>query len=156
MNYKTILLSLTIAATAVTLNSCAPNIGGNDYTVGQTGEMNALGVGHIVSKKAVKVYAKDKGVGDIAGGVTGAVLGSAVGGGRGAVVGAIGGAVAGGVVGNKIEKAANEQTGYRYIVKTTAGHEFSVVQGATPDLKVGQKVTIVYGKKLRVVNYEGN
>lgn len=118
--------------------------------------MDALGVGHIVAKKAVKVYAKDKGVGDVAGGAAGAVAGSAIGGGRGAILGAIGGAVAGGVVGNKIEKAANEQTGFRYIVKTTAGREFAVVQGAQPNLHVGEKVTIIYGKKLRVVKYEGN
>ena len=119
--------------------------------------MDQVGKGTIVSKKAVTVRADDSHVGALAGGVTGAALGSGISGNtRGSIVGGVGGAVIGGVLGDKIENAVNQQSGFQYIVKTSKGDEFSVVQGKDPVLNVGETVTIIYGRKLRVVPYEGN
>ena len=153
-----LLITVLSAGTLLALTACAPDIGGDDYTVGQTGQMNNVGTGVIISKQAVTVTADNSGVGDIGGAVIGGAAASTLGGDStaGTLVAGTAGAIAGGILGDKIEKAVNQQKGYRYFVKTSEGKTIAVVQGASPELDVQQKVTIIYGSKTRLIPYQGN
>jgi len=158
MKLRNLLFILVGSATLLALTACAPDIGGNDYNVGQAGQLNQVGKGTIISKEPVTVYADNSGVGDIGGAVIGGAAASQLGGDStaGTIIAGSAGAIAGGIIGDKIEKAVNQQTGYRYFVKTTDGKTFAVVQGKSPELQVHQQVTIIYGQKTRLIPYQGN
>jgi outer membrane lipoprotein SlyB len=134
------------------LYGCMRNISPDTYAVGSVGQVNRAVKGMIVNARQVNVSGSQSGLGAAAGAGAGGVAGSAIGGAaRENIVGAIGGAVVGGVIGAMVEEGATRQQGMEYVVETENGSLITVVQGAEPQLVVGQKVIVIYGQRSRVI-----
>jgi outer membrane lipoprotein SlyB len=146
-------LTKTLVATtfaALTLVGCAPSISPDTYTTSSAGQVNRVIAGRIVSARPVHVsgdtYTDGGGmVGTLAGGAAGAIAGSSIGGGRGSLLAGLGGALIGAGLGNMAEKKLTSQEGMEYIIKTKDGQMLTIVQSATPALRVGQHVLLQYG-----------
>ncbi|MBX9745214.1 MAG: glycine zipper 2TM domain-containing protein [Chlamydiales bacterium] len=153
-------LVASLLTTTIFLSACAPRLGGNDYSVSNAGDLGEILPGTIVGRKVVKIAGRDAGkentpgVGALIGGGTGALLGSQIGGGRGRyATGAVGGLL-GGIAGHYAEKALTEQEGFEYQIRLDSGKSVSIVQGAEPNLGVGQRVNVLVstsGKRSRVL-----
>lgn len=147
-----------LLSVAVLVGGCTPRIGGQDYSVSDSGYMSQRWTGVILSMRPVTISNQKPGdqgkpgAGTVVGGVTGAVAGSAIGKGHGSLaVGALG-AVAGGVAGHFVEKELSRQQGFEYEVRLDDGRTISLAQGAEPKLSVGQTVLVIKGKeRTRVV-----
>jgi outer membrane lipoprotein SlyB len=157
---KKIIISSALVASLVVLSGCAPNIGGNDYSVAGSGQVSETWPGVIVAKRVVQVNAKnpenqnDPDIGMLGGGVAGAVLGSQIGSGSGSIVAGTLGALGGAAAGHFAQKKLTEQQGYEYQVKLDDGRLLTLTQGRDPDMFVGQRVLMVVpqgGGRSRVV-----
>lgn len=155
---KKILLSCVLVIASVLVTGCTPDIGGQDYSVGDSGNFSETLYGTIVSMRPVSIDNRDPkdqgkpGTGASAGMATGAILGSQVGGGRGRVVGLGLGALGGAVAGNFIENKLSKQQGFEYTIKLDDGRTISVAQGKEPTLSASQRVMVIIGsERTRVV-----
>lgn len=154
-----ILWSSVLALSLLCASGCTPNIGGQDYSVGDSGHMSQTFPGTIVSMRSVVIAnqsPKDQGkmgAGAVVGGLAGGVLaGSAIGKGTGSLAAGAVGALAGGALGHYAEKEMTRQNGVEYSVKLDDGRLISIAQGLEPRLSVGQRVTVIQGKeRTRVV-----
>jgi len=151
MTFQSLSKSILAVSMVAMLSSCAPKIGGNDYSVKGAGEISQTYFGVITAARPVTVHAADPtkpGMGAVAGAGTGAVLGSLVG--RGATPWLVGaaGALAGGAAGHVIEQKATEQTAMEYEVKLDSGGTITLAQGE-PFLAVGQRVKVIQSAKDR-------
>ncbi len=156
MIYSKKVFSLVLLVPAMSLlASCAPKIGGNDYSIRGVGEVSQSFSGVIVSAKPITVQGKPTeqqgqlGTGAIAGAGVGGIAGSLIGKGKTPwITGALG-ALAGGTAGHLIEQKASEQQGMLYDVKLDQGGTVSVSQGLEPLLSVGQRVKVIHSAKDR-------
>ncbi len=145
---KILMLSVAVCA-AVSISGCAPRIGGSDYSVAGSGEINDTLRGLIVGKRVVRINMKnpeqqnDPGAGSMLGLLGGGALGSQFGKGRGAVAGTALGAVAGAVGGHFAEQALTEQEGFEYQIELDNGRLMTLAQGRDPELSVGQRVLVI-------------
>jgi outer membrane lipoprotein SlyB len=153
-------LVASLLTTTIFLSACAPRLGGNDYSVSTAGDLGEILPGTIVARKVVKIAGRDAGkentpgVGALVGGGTGALLGSQIGRGWGSVAAGVAGGLLGGTGGHYVEKALTEQEGFEYQIRLDSGKSVSIVQGAEPNLGVGQRVNVVLsttGKRSRVL-----
>lgn len=141
----TVALALT---TVLSLNACAPRVGGSNYSVSGAGEMSETFRGVIVGMRTITMAAKspehenDPGIGAGAGAFGGALATSGIGGGRGNVAAMGLGALAGGIAGHFAEKALTDQQGVEYQVKLDNGRLITLAQGAEPAMRVGQRVLV--------------
>lgn len=158
------LLSSVFVAAAVISSGCTPNIGGQDYSVTDSGYMSQTFAGTILSTRSVVIAnqsPKDQGkmgAGALVGGAAGGILaGTTIGKGNGSIAAGAIGALAGGALGHYAEKEMTRQNGVEYSIKLDAadggeGRVISVAQGLEPRLSVGQRVTVIQGKeRTRVV-----
>lgn len=154
LSKKILSVALAISATML-LSSCAPKIGGDDYSVRGIGEASQVLRGTIVSARPITVQGKSLeqqgqlGTGAVIGAGAGAVAGSLIGHGATPWITGTLGALAGGAAGHMIEKQATEQQGMEYTIKLDSGSEMSVSQGLSPALAVGQRVRVITSAKER-------
>jgi outer membrane lipoprotein SlyB len=148
---KYFLSMLLVGCLAISLTGCNNDISANDYSSADAGVVGKVVPGIILSKRLVHVKTST-GVGNVAGGVAGGILGTAIGGnGRTVLLGIVGGAVLGGVAGHHIEEAVNTQKAYEYIVKLNSGETIAITQGLDTDLRVGEKILLLYGARSRLI-----
>lgn len=92
------------------------------------------------------------GVGSVIGAVAGGLLGSQIGEGSGSTAAAIAGAAIGGAAGTAVERRQNTQLASRVTVDLRDGGKVTIVQPPDPQLRPGQRVSIVgTGENARVV-----
>lgn len=148
---------LVIAAMMLFLAGCTPNIEPENYSTDQTGQASKTQSAVIVAATPVTVSGAGggtQGVGTLAGAVAGGAGGSAIGGGaRANIIGGVGGALIGGALGSLAEKKLTSQTGMQYQVALNGDRNnmITVTQGATPLLRPGQKVYVIYSNPVRVI-----
>lgn len=149
-------IQLAVLATAIlSLNACAPRLGGNDYALSGTGEIGQTFMGTVTAARPVNLTGQDKhqdgklGVGAIAGAGAGAVAGSLIGKGSTPWITGTLGALAGGAAGHMIERKATEQEGREYTVKLDQGDTITIAQGLEPAIGVGQRVRVIHSAKDR-------
>ncbi len=142
----------------LSLNACAPRLGGSQYAVSGVGDVSQTLPGTIVAKRPVEISAKSPGnentpgLGALIGAGTAGLVGSQIGKGKGQVAGAVGGALLGGVAGHYAEDALTSQKGFEYQVRLDRGGPNALVtitQGAEPNLSVGQHVFVIQAGKGR-------
>lgn len=136
-------------------SGCTPRLGGSDYGISAVGEFSETYIGTIASKSVVRIAGRDTGqdntpgLGAGLGAVGGALAGSQIGYGKGQIAGAVVGGLAAGVAGHYIEKSLTDQDGFSYTVNLDNGRMVTIVQGAEPNLSVGQRVKVVKSENRR-------
>ena len=153
MKKSAILLLLPLA---LIISACTSNIGANQYDTDAVGDVSRALKGTAVSVRAISV-SSDNGAGTLIGGAAGGVAGSMIGGSDTAhILGAIGGAVVGGIAGNAAQEGLSRQSGYEYVIELDNGSMVTVSQGNDVLLNPGQRCLVLYGKRARVIPYNGN
>ncbi len=153
MKKSAILLLLPLA---LIISACTSNIGANQYDTDAVGDVSRALKGTVVSVRAISV-SSDNGAGTLIGGAAGGVAGSMIGGSDTAhILGAIGGAVVGGIAGNAAQEGLSRQSGYEYVIELDNGSMVTVSQGNDVLLNPGQRCLVLYGKRARVIPYNGN
>ena len=144
---------------SVLVSGCTPRIGGQDYSVSDSGKAAITYRGVVISARPVVISNQrpenqgQPGAGAGVGAVTGGlVAGSTMGRGNGSLVAAGLGAVAGGVAGHFVEKELTRQEGVEYTIRLDNGNTISVAQGKEPVISVNQSVLVIQGtQRTRVV-----
>ena len=151
--------ALSCVAIALCASGCTPRIGGEDYSVSDSGRLSQTYEGVILSMRPVTI-SNDRpedqgkpGAGAAAGAVVGGVAaGSTMGRGNGSLAAGALGAVVGGVAGHLAEKELKRQEGFEYSIRLQDGRTVSVAQGKEPKLYVNQNVRVILGsQRSRVV-----
>ena len=145
--------ALCVVVFGLNLAACAPNIGSNNYKMGQVQQVSQAQKGTIVSVDQVQVSGGSDGnwVGTLAGGAAGGIAGASIGQGYGSGLAAVGGALVGGMIGNAAEKKLTEQEASRYLIQLANGTTVAVVQKDNPPLPVGAKVLVIGGDPAQVI-----
>jgi len=140
---------ILVGALVASLAGCASRIGGSDYAVAGTGEINDVAKGVIVGKRNVHISAQDPehqsepGVGAATGLIGGGLLGAQVGSGSGSIAGMVVGGLASAVAGHFVEKKLTEQDGFEYQIQLDSGRLITLVQGKDPELAIGQRILVL-------------
>lgn len=140
---------IALTSVPLLLTSCAPKVGGNDYSMADLGTNSRSLHGTIASVRVININASqpnEPGVGAAAGAVTGAVAGNVVSN-HGAFT-TVAGGLLGGIAGHFAEQALTSQQGYEYTVSLDNGETKVIAQGAEPKLSVGQRVVVVLNDKV--------
>lgn len=142
---KSMLLTATFTALALTLGGCASNLSGDSYSRDEARKVQTVRMGTIESLRPVKIEGTKTPIGAGAGAVVGGVAGSTVGGGRGSVVAAVIGAVAGGLLGSMTEEGLTRTQGVEITVREDDGTLRAYVQQVQENqiFRVGQRVRIM-------------
>ena len=116
--------------------------------------MSDLGV--VIDVIPVRIKGDTSKIGAIAGGLIGGIASQKIGKGTGKDVAIIAGTVAGGVVGYYSTVKLGEHNGFQYtIVLDETKKALTIIQGKSDNEKnnfnVSDRVTIIYGKQVRVV-----
>jgi outer membrane lipoprotein SlyB len=145
-------LSVVVALTgSLFLSSCAPKLGGSDYSARGVGEISTTLKGKVAAMRPITINGSDGklGAGAVIGGASGALLGSTIGNGKGRILGGTLGGLAAGAAGHFLEQKMTEQEGFEYQVQLDRGDLITIAQGAEPKLAVGQKVLVIQGGRDR-------
>ena len=114
-------------------------------------------VGVVIDIMPVRIQGNLSDAGAIVGGMIGGIAGEKVGSGTGKDLAVITGATAGAIIGYYLPVKIGEHNGFQITVKLdNVPNPTSVIQGVSKKeeikpLKVGQRVAIIYGEKVRVV-----
>ena len=128
------------------VSGCAPRVGGNDYSVGQTRSSQTIYHATVTSVHQVTINSSGNTrqlAGGAIGSVAGGVIGSTMGHGSGRTLATLGGALLGGLLGAGAGDATAHQTGQEITVKYDDGSEESIVQGMDPIVYTGQRVRVL-------------
>lgn len=144
---------------SVLVSGCTPRIGGQDFSVSDSGKASMTYRGVVISARPVVISNQrpenqgQPGAGAGVGAVTGGVLAaSTMGQGNGSLAAGALGAVAGGVAGHFVEKELTRQEGVEYTIRLEDGRTISVAQGKEPAISVNQNVLVIQGtQRTRVV-----
>ncbi|MBB2495174.1 outer membrane lipoprotein [Aquipseudomonas ullengensis] len=142
---KSMLLTATFTALALTLGGCASNLSGDSYSRDEARKVQTVRMGTIESLRPVKIEGTKTPIGAGAGAVVGGVAGSTVGGGKGSVVAAVIGAVAGGLLGSMTEEGITRTQGVEITVREDDGTLRAYVQQVEENqiFRVGERVRIM-------------
>ena len=151
------LKSVLALASLLALGACG--------TMNDPGYTSSTGAGYPQSGASVGSYARTGtvqnieivrqessgvGVGTVAGAVVGGILGNQVGKGSGRTAATVLGAAGGAYAGNQIEKRNQQQSdAYKITVRMRDGSYQTVIQTASNDIRVGDRVQIDNGVALR-------
>ena len=106
--------------------------------------------GTVQNIELVRQESSGVGVGTVAGAVVGGILGNQVGKGSGRTAATVLGAAGGAYAGNQIEKRNQQQSdAYKITVRMRDGSYQTVMQTASNDIRVGDRVQIDNGVALR-------
>ena len=128
------------------------------YNVGKDDAQVVLNtdIGVIIDVVPVKIRGNPSEVGAVIGGVVGGVLAEEVGSGSGQEIAVIAGTTVGGVIGYYSTVKLGQHNGFQYTISVDGeAKPIGVVQGIDKEknynFKIGDRVTIVYGEKARVL-----
>lgn len=137
-------LLLLCCSLPYTLSSCASTaVSGNVYSTTQTGVMQDVQFGEVLSVRNVIIQQNSAETGQTAGGIIGALAGSEVGKGKGKIVGGVVGTVTGGAIGSIIDRSAQEEPGIEVTIKLESGRTVAIVQLAGEVFKTGEKIKVL-------------
>lgn len=142
------ILLVAVATLPLFLTSCAPKLGGSDYSMADVGANSTSLRGSIVAMRTININASQPnqpGVGAAVGAVSGAVIGNVVSN-HGPFTTLVGGLL-GGVGGHLAEQGLTSQEGIEYTVQLDSGEVHTIAQGAEPRMSVGQRVIVVLNNK---------
>lgn len=113
-------------------------------------------LGVVIDVVPVKIKGNPSEVGAVIGGIVGGVLGEEVGSGTGQDIAVIAATTVGGVVGYYSTVKLGEHNGFQYTIAIdNESKPIGVIQGIDEEkdynFKIGDRVTIVYGEKARVL-----
>ncbi|MWV15915.1 glycine zipper 2TM domain-containing protein [Pseudomonas sp. L-22-4S-12] len=142
---KSMLLTATVAALALTLGGCVSNLSGDSYSRDEARKVQTVRMGTIESLRPVKIEGTKTPIGTGAGAVVGGVAASGIGDGRGSVVAAVIGAVAGGLLGSMTEEGLTRTQGVEITVREDDGTLRAYVQEVQENeiFRVGERVRIM-------------
>ena len=138
------IIAAGLLALPLLLTSCAPKLGGKDYSMTEVGTNSTTLRGSVIAIEVVNLNAKqpnEPGVGALAGGVLGGVGGNVIS--NHGPFTTVAGALLGAAAGHFAEQGLTNQEGFNYTVQLDNGQVQNVVQGAEPKLSVGQRVLLV-------------
>ncbi len=130
------------------LTSCAPKLGGSDYSMADVGANSTSLRGSIISIRVVNLVATDAnkpGLGAAAGAIAGGTTGYVVS--NGGPFTSVAGGLLGAAAGHFAEQALTNQEGFEYTVQLDSGEVKTIAQGAEPRMAVGQRVIVVLNNK---------
>ena len=139
---------------AITLTGCGsinPPVGGSSsgnsyYPPSTTSAPAYIGYGVVQSVALVQQENSGLGGGAILGALVGGIVGNQVGRGGGNTAATVIGAAGGAYAGHQIEKRNQQPTdAYRLSIRMTDGTNLSLMQSATTDIQVGDRVLIENG-----------
>jgi len=136
----------------VLLASCSTN-DGPTYSAKNIGQVSQVQTATILSIEKIHIKGTSE-TGERVGGLAGGFAGGFAGGGSVLthIAGAVGGAVIGGIAGGVTQDAITSDTAYQFIVQENDSKPIAVLQTDDNDLKVGDKVTILYsGNSTRII-----
>jgi len=145
---------LTFIIIVLILNACSTN----PYKVSKEDSQVQLNteLGTIIDVVPVRIQGGTSTVGAVAGGLIGGIVSEKIGGGTGQEVAIIAGTVAGGVIGYYLPVKIGEHNGFLYTISVdNKERPVGVIQGEDKkkgyNFKVGDRATIVYGYKVRLL-----
>lgn len=131
------------------------------YNVGKDDAQVVLNtdLGTIIDVVPVKIKGNPSEVAAVIGGVAGAILGEEVGSGRGKEIAVVAGSTLGGIIGYYSTVKLGEHNGFQYTISIDGEKKpIGVIQGVDKEknynYKVGDRVTVVYGEKVRLLPTE--
>jgi outer membrane lipoprotein SlyB len=148
MGFMKKIIAAAVLALPLFLTSCAPKLGGSDYSIADVGANSTSLRGSIVSIRVININATEAnkpGVGAVAGGLAGGVAGHVVSN-RGPFT-TVAGGLLGAAAGHFAEQALTNQEGFEYTVQLDNGDVKTIAQGAEPRMSVGQRVLVVLNNK---------
>ena len=145
---------LTFIIIVLILNACSTN----PYKVSKEDSQVQLNteLGTIIDVVPVRIQGGTSTVGAVAGGLIGGIVSEKIGGGTGQEVAIIAGTVAGGGIGYYLPVKIGEHNGFLYTISVdNKERPVGVIQGEDKkkgyNFKVGDRATIVYGYKVRLL-----
>ena len=141
------------AVNLILLNSCGTN---PRYVSGEDAQkILDTQFGTVVDVQAVTIRGERSQIGAAAGAIIGGLAGNLVDNGKFREILIAGGALFGGVVGYYAPVKLGEHNGFQYVISIDGKNRpMTVIQGVDPKDKgyvVGQRVTIVFGEKIRML-----
>jgi len=149
---------LKLLALIMFVSACADNdprkVSGYD-----AGQILSTEIGTIIDVQSVIIRGKESEWGATLGAIAGGIAGAIITDGEKQEVREIlitTGAIVGGVIGYYLPVKLGEHNGFQYVITIDEKHKpLTVIQGATDSddegFKVGQRVTVVFGEKVRVL-----
>jgi len=135
-------------------NSCSTS----PYNVGKDDAQVVLNtdLGVIIDVIPVKIQGNPSEIGAVIGGIVGGVLAEDIGSGSGTEIAVIAGSTVGGVIGYYSTVKLGEHNGFQYTISIDGEKKpIGVIQGIDEqkdyNFKIGDRVTVVYGEKARVL-----
>ena len=145
---------LTFIIIVLILNACSTN----PYKVSKEDSQVQLNteLGTIIDVVPVRIQGGTSTVGAVAGGLIGGIVSEKIGGGTGQEVAIIAGTVAAGVIGYYLPVKIGEHNGFQYSISIDGEDKpLGIIQGEDKkkeyNYKIGDRVSIVYGHKVRVL-----
>lgn len=147
---KNLFGSIIGLATVLTLGACADINGATNNVATYPQSTYSNGVypqyGVVQSIELVRLNNSGIGIGTIAGAVIGGIVGNQVGAGNGNTAATVLGAAGGAYAGHELEKRSQPQTdGYRLSIRMQDGSHQTVTQGASGEIRVGDRVQVDNG-----------
>jgi outer membrane lipoprotein SlyB len=138
-----------IAAISMTLGGCAREVGGDVYDTRDLSAAVRTERGVVESVRPVRLQdgerLQEPGLGALIGGAAGGAVGREIGAGWGQIVAIGAGIVLGAAAGALAQGELSKQDGLEYVVKTTDGRLFTIVQGVEDPIATGSPVFIQFG-----------
>jgi outer membrane lipoprotein SlyB len=138
-----------VAALSMSLGGCAREVSGDVY---DTRDLNAAvrtERGVVESVRPVRLQdgerLQEPGLGAVIGGAAGGAIGREIGAGWGQIVAIGAGIVLGAAAGALAQGELSKQDGLEYVVKTTDGRLYTIVQGTDNPIAAGAPVFIQFG-----------
>ncbi|MEI7493848.1 MAG: hypothetical protein WCJ92_04550 [Alphaproteobacteria bacterium] len=147
MKMKKIFL-IAFATLPLFLTSCAPKLGGSDYSMADVGTNSTSLRGSIVAVRVININASQPntpGVGAAAGALAGGATGYVVS--NGGIFTSVAGGLLGAAAGHFAEQGLTNQEGFEYTVDLDNGEVKTIAQGADPKMSVGQRVIVILNNK---------
>lgn len=133
------------------VTGCATQ-GNNVYRAGETLQTSQLIHGTVTSIEQVTIEGENSGMATAGGAAAGFAAGGAMGKGKGKKAASIGMALAGAIAGHYIEKAINQDTGYRVGFAADDGRDLTVViKKADLGVEEGSRGCLEQGQRTRIV-----
>ncbi len=148
MGFMKKIIAAAVLLLPLFLTSCAPKLGGSDYSIADVGANSTSLRGSIISIRVINLVATDSnkpGVGALAGGVAGGVTGHVIS--NGGPFTTMAGGLLGAAAGHFAEQGLTNQEGFEYTVQLDNGEIKTIAQGAEPRMAVGQRVIVVLNNK---------
>ena len=125
-------------------------------------KITSIEYGIIKSSSPIKIKGESNWIGATAGGLIGGLLGTQICGEEEIIgtkcqdIAVVFGTIGGAAIGSVTQAKLGDHDGFQYIVDLdNKEQDIVLVQGDLESFKVGQKIVIIYGDKVRIMPFEG-